>query len=102
MSISPDSGPLPDGATLASEPAPGEAVFSLDPEQSQRAQYRRGYKLNVVQIPIMRVVGFAAMTVAALLYDLNLPVFPWSGFLTLSAINIGYGLAALATVRALY
>ncbi len=79
-----------------------EAHFSLDPEQSARAQYRRGYKLNVIQIPAMRVIGFVGMTVAALLYDLNLPVFPLAGFLTLAAINIGYGLAALAAVRVLY
>ncbi len=87
-----DSGPLP----------PGEALFSLDPEQSRRAQYRRGYKLNVVQIPAMRVIGFAGMTVAALLYDLNLPAFPTDGFATLAAINIGYALAALVAIRALY
>ena len=77
-------------------------LFSLDPETSRREQYRRSYKLNVVQIPVMRVIGFVAMTLAALLYDLNLPVFPLAGFLTLSAINIGYGLVALVAVRALY
>jgi len=87
-----DSGPLP----------PGEPLFSLDPEQSRRAQYRRGYKLNVVQIPAMRVIGFAGMTVAAWLYDLNLPVFPSNGFATLAAINLGYAFAALVAVRVLY
>ena len=79
-----------------------DAQFSLDPEESRRAQYRRGYKLNVVQIPAMRVIGFAMMTVAAFLYDLNLPDFPRAGFLTLLGINLGYGLAALAAVRMLY
>ena len=79
-----------------------EALFSLDPEQSRRAQYRRGYKLNVVQIPAMRVIGFVGMTVAAFLYDLNLPEFPRASFLTLLAVNLGYGLAALAAVRLLY
>jgi len=79
-----------------------EALFSLDPEQSQRAQYRRGYKLNVVQIPLMRVIGFVMMTAAAFLYDLNLPEFPRAAFLNLAAINVGYALAALAAVRLLY
>ncbi len=79
-----------------------EPLFSLDPEQSRRAQYRRGYKLNVVQIPVMRVIGFVGMTFAAFLYDLNLPIFPRAGFVTLAVINIGYGLAALAAVRLLY
>ena len=79
-----------------------DALFSLDPEESRRAQYRRGYKLNVVQIPAMRVIGFAMMTVAAFLYDLNLPAFPRAGFLTLLGINLGYGLVALAAVRMLY
>jgi len=87
-----DSGPLP----------PGELLFSLDPEQSRRAQYRRGYQLNVVQIPAMRVIGFAGMTVAALLYDLNLPDFPTEGFATLAAINLGYAAAALFAIRVLY
>ena len=79
-----------------------ERLFSLDPEQSRQEQYRRRYKLDVVQIPIMRVIGFVAMTLAALVYDLNLRPFPLSGFLTLSAINIGYALAAFVAVRALY
>ncbi len=95
-----DSGPLSFGTPSAREK--GEAIFSLDPEQSRRAKYRRGYKLNVVQIPIMRVVGFVSMTIAALLYDLTLPVFPTEGLLTLAAINIGYGVVALLAVRALY
>jgi signal transduction histidine kinase/ActR/RegA family two-component response regulator len=95
-----DSGPLTFGTPSAREQ--GEAIFSLDPEQSRRAKYRRGYKLNVVQIPIMRVVGFVSMTIAALLYDLTLPVFPTEGLLTLATINIGYGVVALLAVRALY
>ena len=98
-----DSGPLPSGASLpGSGPQGGEPLFSLDPEQSRRAQYRRGYKLNVVQIPIMRIIGFVSMTLAAFLYDLNLPVFPLESFLTLAAINVGYALTALVAVRVLY
>lgn len=77
-------------------------LFSLDPEQSRRAQYRRGYKLNVVQIPIMRIVGFVSMTLAAFLYDLNLETFPLNAFLQLAAINAGYSVIALVAVRALY
>jgi signal transduction histidine kinase/BarA-like signal transduction histidine kinase len=102
MSAPPDSGPLPPGTTDAMPTQAEERLFSLDPEQSQRERYRRAYKLNVVQIPIMRIIGFVSMTVAALLYDLRLPVFPISGFLALSAINIGYALAALVAVRVLY
>jgi signal transduction histidine kinase/ActR/RegA family two-component response regulator len=97
-----DSGPLPRGAGTAAPTVAEEALFSLDPEKARREQYRRRYKLDAVQIPLMRVVGFTAMTLAALLYDLNLRPFPLSGFLALSAINIGYALAALGVVRALY
>ena len=97
MSPPPDSGPLPQGQTR-----PEERLFSLDPEQSRQEQYRRRYKLDVIQIPIMRVIGFTAMTLAALLYDLNLRPFPPPGLVTLAAINIGYALAALLIVRALY
>jgi signal transduction histidine kinase/ActR/RegA family two-component response regulator len=85
-----------------SGPLPAEPLFSLDPEQSRRAKYRRGYKLNVVQIPAMRVIGFVLMTVAAFLYDLTLPAFPRASFVTLLAINVGYALAALLIVRLLY
>ncbi len=102
MSPPPDSGPLPGGASLGGPAAAEERLFSLDPGHSGREQYRRRYKLDVIQIPIMRVIGFVSMTVAALLYDLNLPAFPLSEFLTLSAINVGYALAALVVVRALY
>src|SRR5690349_18671665 len=97
MTPPPDSGPLPQGHVRAEE-----RLFSLDPEQSRHEQYRRRYKLDVIQIPIMRVVGFAAMTLAAFLYDLNLQPFPLSGLLRLAAINIGYALVALVAVRALY
>jgi signal transduction histidine kinase/ActR/RegA family two-component response regulator len=79
-----------------------ELLFSLDPEQSRREQARRAYKLNVLQIPLMRIAGFVAMTLAALLYDLTLPVFPSAAFAQLATINIGYGLLALLAVRALY
>jgi signal transduction histidine kinase len=103
MSADTDSGSLPSGATLVRGPDEGgETLFSLDPEQSRRAKYRRGYKLNVIQIPIMRVVGFVSMTLAALLYDLTLPVFPLDSFIVLAALNVGYGVAALVAVRALY
>ena len=79
-----------------------ERLFSLDPEKSRQEQYRRRYRLDVIQIPLMRLVGFAAMTLAALFYDLNLPVFPLTSFLMLAAINIGYAVIALIAVRALY
>ena len=97
MTPPPDSGPLPQGQLRAEE-----RLFSLDPEQSRREQYRRRYKLDVIQIPIMRVAGFTAMTLAAFLYDLTLQPFPMTGLLTLGAINIGYALSALLAVRALY
>jgi signal transduction histidine kinase len=99
MSVQLDSGPLP---AVAGPSGAEERLFSLDPEQSRREQHRRRYKLDVIQIPIMRVVGFTAMTAAAFLYDLNLPVFPLADFLRLAAINLGYALAALVAVRALY
>jgi len=99
MSGQDDSGAVPAG--VSSNPRE-ESLFSLDPEQSRLAQYRRGYQLNVVQIPIMRVVGFVSMTLAAFLYDLNLPSFPVEGFLQLTAINLGYGVIALLAVRALH
>jgi signal transduction histidine kinase len=83
-------------------PVAEEPLFSLDPEKARGERYRRRYKLDVVQIPLMRVIGFVAMTLAALFYDLDLRPFPLSGFLTLSAINIGYALGALVAVRALY
>ena len=102
MSGPDDSASLPASTSFAGSQDAGEPLFSLDPEQSRRAQYRRGYKLNVVQIPIMRIIGFVSMTLAALLYDLNLAVFPLEGFLRLAAINVGYSLAALVAVRALY
>jgi hypothetical protein len=79
-----------------------ELLFSLDPEKSRLERYGRAYKLNVVQIPIMRVIGFIAMTLAAWLYDVNLPAFPLNGFLQLAAINLGYALIALVAIRALY
>ena len=50
----------------------------------------------------MRVIGFVAMTVAAFLYDLNLPVFPRRGIRDACwRSTSGYALAALVDRSAL-
>lgn len=78
-------------------------AFTLDPRETQRAKDKRAYQLNVIQIPLMRIVGFSLMSIVTLLYDLSLATpFPTSSFITLIGINLAYGLGSLVVTRLLY
>lgn len=102
---------LPDVAGLASvrEPAQvvsgdgGESAFKLDPEEARRAKAARAYRLNVIQIPLLRGAGFTLLSLTALILDLRLPTaFPWPGFLLVLGVNVAYPLATALLMRRFY
>ena len=87
--------------TTPASPA-GEA-FTYDAQTLERGKARRKWRLNVIQIPLLRFAGFALLTTVALLYDLGMyETMPWDGWGTLVAINFGYCLAAWLVMALLY
>jgi signal transduction histidine kinase len=80
-----------------------EPLFTYDEEENRRAKQKRVYQLNVVQIPLIRIAGFALMSVVAFLYDLNLPgPFPTQDFLPILLLNVIYSVGSLLVMRLLY
>ena len=83
--------------------APESAPFALDPLASEQARARRIYQLDVVQIPLLRVLGFFFLTLFALIYDLNQPApLPIPSLMGLLALNMGYSLVCLVVMRLAY
>jgi signal transduction histidine kinase len=77
--------------------------FVYDAEEIKADKERRARRLNVVQIPLMRIAGFALMTFVALLYDLSLATpFPTQDFLIVCAVNLIYSLGSLVITRRFY
>ena len=70
-----------------------EPVIYLDPEEAARQKARRAYRLNALQVPAIRVVGFTACLVMVGLHNqLILGTFTWRDFLLLALLVEGYSL----------
>src|SRR5436309_15061844 len=66
----------------------------------QRLRPADNYRLNVVQIPLLRALGVAILCVYVLLYDVLLaPPFSLSGYLAFVAIFATYCLASWLVLR---
>jgi PAS domain S-box-containing protein len=60
---------------------PTQLVIDLDPEEIERKKAQRLYHLNVIQIPVLRVVGFCLLAACILFHNiLLLKTFSWTGF----------------------
>ena len=60
----------------------------------------KGYRLNVVQIPMLRVIGSAILCIYVLVYDLLIaPQFSWSRYLTFVLIFASYCLGSWLVLR---
>ncbi len=89
---------------LPTKSAEAKHTFVLrDAQASQQAKSQRAYRLNVLHIPLLRVLGFAAVCVVAMVFDLlYLPIFPAASFAIVVAVNLGYALLAMLAMRLLY
>jgi signal transduction histidine kinase/CheY-like chemotaxis protein len=75
-------------------------AFTLDTEQARRGKAARAYRINAVQIPLLRCLGFALLSVIVAIHDAGLAGnFPAHGFLVLIAINTAYCLATWLILR---
>ncbi len=82
---------------------PSVPAFTFDAQEIRRDKNRRAYRLNALQIPLMRIVGFALMSVVVFFYDLSLATpFPTRGFLIVLGFNLAYSLGSLIVTRLLH
>lgn len=81
----------------------GLEAFVTDTVELQARKADSLRRLHVVRVPLLRVLGFALMSVVALVYDWAQPTpVPWGPWVVLLAINLGYSLAAWGLTWALY
>jgi signal transduction histidine kinase/CheY-like chemotaxis protein len=92
----------PSHEKVAADPYVGEA-FTFDSVELEKSKEERVRRLNVTQIPLLRLAGFVLLSLVALLYDLSTrEVMPWSEWTGLTALNLGYALLTGAAMRLLY
>src|SRR6476660_9066299 len=74
-----------------------------DRTESHRKPTRENYRLNVIQIPLLRGFGSVILCLYVLLYDLLIaPSFSWSQYLAFVAIFAAYCLASWLVLRSAY
>lgn len=67
--------------------------IDLDPIKARTEKMLRRYRLNVVQIPRLRLLGFGLISIFILLHNLFiLKTFSWSPFLLITIILLSYAL----------
>jgi signal transduction histidine kinase/CheY-like chemotaxis protein len=92
-----------DAAAASESSAPRGALDSaLDAEQAQRERAARHHRLNTVQIPLLRGIGFVLLSLAALIFDLWQAGEIGRGFALVLAVNTGYALAGAVLLRSAY
>src|SRR5215510_13892314 len=68
-------------------------VIDSDPQDIERTRAQKAYRLNVLQIPILRLLGFSLLGIGALLHNLFLlEPFSWASLRLLATILILYPL----------
>src|SRR5258708_4881250 len=82
---------MPKFWSLQTADRPLTAALDRDVEEFERDKARRGAFLNVVQVPLLRLLGFAMLAILALLHKVFITgPFLWKEFLLLHAIILGY------------
>ena len=76
---------------MTDEPAGKSNEIDLDPAEARRKKALRRYRLNVVDMPRFRLLGFIIVLFLAFLNNfIILQSFSWPRFLLLAAILLGY------------
>jgi PAS domain S-box-containing protein len=72
---------------------PTQLVIDLDPEEIKRKKAQRIHRLNVTQIPVLRLLGFCLLTICIFFHNLFLlKSFSLESFFVITAILIIYSL----------
>jgi two-component system cell cycle sensor histidine kinase/response regulator CckA len=70
-----------------------QLVIDSDPQDIERTRTQKAYRLNVLQIPTLRLLGFSLLGIGALLHNLFLlEPFSWASVVQLATILILYPL----------
>jgi PAS domain S-box-containing protein len=81
--------------TRGSQDDSTQLVIDLDPEEIRRKKAQHAYRLNVIQIPALRLLGFSLLTTCIFFHNLFLlKSFSWQGFFTISSILIAYSVVS--------
>jgi hypothetical protein len=72
---------------------PPQLVIDLDPNEIERKKTQRLYRLNVVQIPTLRILGFSLLTLCIFFHNLFiLQSLSHLGIFAIASIVISYSL----------
>ena len=71
----------------------------LNPEEAAERQKRKRYRLNVIQIPSLRFIGFPLLLLLVILNNLYLGILSWQGILPFLTI---FGIYAVGSWLVLY
>jgi signal transduction histidine kinase/AmiR/NasT family two-component response regulator len=73
-----------------------------DRTETQRKLPGTNYRLNVIQIPLLRSLGLLVLCLFVLLYDLLVGPFSWSRYLAFVAIFAAYSIGSWLILRTAY
>ena len=76
---------------------PSPDTLELDPQKIAERKEKAGYRLNVIQFPVLRLLGFALISFFILVHNYYVfKVFFWAPFLQFSSIAFSYSLFSWA------
>jgi hypothetical protein len=74
---------------------PTQLVIDSAPDEIEREKAQRAYRLNVVQIPTLRILGFYLLTICIFLQNLFiLKLFSWTRFFEMASLVMSYSLSS--------
>ncbi len=80
-----------------------EIKIDLDPLEARKKKEFRKYRLNVIQIPYLRLLGFGLLSIFILIHNLFiLESFSWPRFFLITVILFSYTLLSWLTLYLLY
>lgn len=92
--------PKTPGSNSSRDNRPGDEEFIFDPQRLARFRRRRERRLQTVEIPTLRAIGFAILSLMALGHELTVDgPFSLGSYLTLVAIFAIYSLGSWAVLR---
>jgi signal transduction histidine kinase/HPt (histidine-containing phosphotransfer) domain-containing protein len=78
---------------------PAPVTLELDPQKIAERKKKAQYRLNVIQLPVLRFLGFALISFFILVHNYYVfKVFSWIPFLDFAAIALSYSVLSSATL----
>ena len=78
-------------------------TLELDPQKIAERKKKARYRLNVIQLPVLRFLGFAFLSVFVLVHNYYvLKIFSWIPFLDFTAIALSYTVLSSAVLYLFY